>query len=136
MEPVSDESLAQASSDRRAVSGNRLYRQAYDGLKQLDSQEMGFRSEQEYRNAAGALAFEARVSGLQRIDHVIANRDGTGLFVVQGAMSDPAHHRIYVDKAQAAHQSIERSTQQIERERQQQPNLTHQESHPSRMMMT
>ncbi len=112
-----------------------MYRQAYDGLKQLDSQEMGFRSEQEYRNAAGTLAFEARVSGLQRIDHVVANRDGTGLFVVQGAMSDPAHHRIYVDKAQAAHQSIERSTQQIEQERQQQPDLTQQGRHPSRMMM-
>jgi hypothetical protein len=113
-----------------------LYRQAYDGLKQLDSQKMSFRSEQEYRNAAGTLAFEARVSGLQRIDHVIANRDGTGLFVVQGAMNDPAHHRIYVDKAQAAHQSIERSTQQIEQERQRQPDLTQQERHPSRMMMT
>ena len=113
-----------------------LYRQAYDGLKQLDSQKMSFRSEQEYRNAAGALAFEARVSGLQRIDHVVPNRDGTGLFVVQGAMNDPAHHRIYVDKAQAAHQSIERSTQQIEQERQQQPDLTQQEHHPSRMMMT
>ena len=111
-----------------------MYRQAYDGLKQLDPQKMSFRSEQEYRNAAGSLAFEARVSGLQRIDHVIANRDGTGLFVVQGAMSDPAHHRIYVDKAQAAHQPIERSTQQIEQERQQN-DPAQQARQPSRMMM-
>lgn len=103
-----------ASMADRNHTNHPLYRQAYDGLKQLDPQKLGFRSEQAYQNAAGTLAFEARVSGLQRIDHVIANRDGTGLFAVHGAMDDPRHHRIYVDKAQAAEQPVERSTQQLE----------------------
>jgi peptidoglycan hydrolase-like protein with peptidoglycan-binding domain len=97
-----------------------LYRQAYDGLQGIDPQQSGLRSEQELRNAAGTLAFEARVSGLTRIDHVVANRDGSGLFAVQRRTDDPSHHRIYVDRAQAAAQPLERSTQQLEQEAQQQ----------------
>ena len=97
-----------------------MYREAYDGLRQIDPQKLGFHSEQDYRNAAGTLAFEARVSGLQRIDHVLANRDGTGLFAVQGRLDDLAHHRIYVDKTQAGAQLLERSTRQFEEERQSQ----------------
>jgi putative chitinase len=91
-----------------------LYRQAYDGLRQLDPQKLGLRAEQEYRNAAGALAAGARRGGLQRIDHVLANRDGSGLFVVQGAPHDPAHQRIHLDKAQAALQPLAQSLQQLQ----------------------
>lgn len=105
-----------------------LYRQAYDGLSGIDPQRLGFRSEQELRNVAGTLAFEARVSGLGRIDHVVANRDGSGLFAIQGRMDDPTHHRIYVDMTQAATQPLERSTQQIDQEPQQQSEPVRQRS--------
>lgn len=88
-----------------------------------DPQTSNLRSEQEVRNVAGTLAFEARVSGLSRIDHVVANRDGSGLFAIQGRLDDPAHQRIYVDRAQAAAQPLERSTQQLEQEMQQQQAL-------------
>lgn len=93
------------------------------------------RSEQELSNAAGTLAFEARVSGLSRIDHVVANRDGSGLFAIQGRMNDPTHHRIYVDRAQAAAQPLEHSTQQIDQERQQQSESVRQRAQRSTVMV-
>ncbi len=96
--------------------GHSLYKQAYEQIKAQGPQAFGLASEHEVRNAAGTLAFEAKVSGMQRIDHVIANVDATGLLAVQGALSDPAHHRIYVDRAQAATQSVERSSELLRQE--------------------
>ncbi len=96
--------------------GHALYRQAYRQIKEKTPQKFGLANEHEVRNAAGTLAFEAKVSGMQRIDHVIANADATGLLAVQGALSDPAHHRIYVDRAQAATQSVERSSELLRQE--------------------
>lgn len=112
-----------------------LYRQAYDRLRGIDPQRLGFRSEQELRNTAGTLAFEARVSGLSRIDRVVVNRDGSGLFALQGRMDDPTHHRIYLDRAQAATQPLERSTQQIEQERLQQPEPARQPEREQRQIV-
>ncbi|MEJ7747467.1 MAG: peptidoglycan-binding domain-containing protein, partial [Luteimonas sp.] len=95
-----------------------LFKQSLDRLKQLDPQKLGFRSEQQYENAAASLTFEATVSGMKQIDHVVLSTNGTGLFAVQGRMDDPAHHRIYTDKTQAAGQPIEQSTLQIAQEAQ------------------
>lgn len=85
-----------------------LYRQALEGIEQLPAAT--FRSDVERRNAAATLAFEARVSGAARIDHVVLSPRGDGLFAVHGALGDPAHLRVYADRAQAAAQPIERST--------------------------
>ncbi len=99
---------------------NDLFRQAATGLEQLGPQA-GFRSRQELENTAGTMVFEARVSGLTRIDHVVASNNGTGLFAVQGAMNDPAHTRVYMDRAQAATQPLEQSTRQLQEEAVQRP---------------
>lgn len=85
-----------------------LYRQALRGIEQLPAST--FRSDVERRNAAATLAFEARVSGASRIDHVVLSQRGDGLFAVHGALGDPAHLRVYADRAQAAGQPVERST--------------------------
>lgn len=90
-----------------------LFKQSLDGLRQLDPKKLGFRSEQEYQNAAASLTFEAKVSGFQRIDHVVLSTNSANLFAVQGRMEDPAHHRVYADKAQAAMQPVEQSTLQL-----------------------
>lgn len=80
-------------------------------LQKLDQLPAGtFRDAGERSNAAAAIAFEAKVSGLQRVDHVVLSRDGTGLFAVQGALDDPAHRRIFLDVRQAAQQPVEQST--------------------------
>ncbi len=91
-----------------------LYQQALAGMEKLPATT--FKSEQERQNAAASMAFEAKVTGLTKIDTVALSTNGSGLFAVQGAMTDPAHHRIYVDKAQASAQSVEKSTQQLQQD--------------------
>ncbi|MEO6173332.1 MAG: peptidoglycan-binding domain-containing protein, partial [Arenimonas sp.] len=91
-----------------------LYKQALTGIEKLPATT--FKSEQERQNAAASLVFEAKVSGLSKIDTVALSSNGAGLFAVQGAMNDPAHSRIYVDKAQVSAQPIEKSTQQLQQE--------------------
>ncbi len=91
-----------------------LYQQALTGIEKLPAST--FKNDQERQNAAASVAFEAKVSGLTRVDTVALSTNGAGLFAVQGAMSDPAHNRVYIDKAQAASQSVEKSTQQLQQE--------------------
>lgn len=98
---------------------NAMYQQAVKGLEQLGPQ--AFKNRQELENAAGTLVFDARASGLTRIDHVVQSANQAGLFAVQGAMNDPAHHRVYADKAQAVSQPIEKSTAQLQQENLSQP---------------
>ena len=105
---------------------NALYQQAVKGMEQLGPQ--AFKNRQELENAAGATVFEAKASGLTRIDHVLQSSNGTGLFAVQGAPTDPAHHRVHLDKAQAAAEPMEKSTAQVQQEIQsQQPQVQQQE---------
>lgn len=72
-----------------------------------------FRNEDERRNASATLVFEAGISGLRKIDAVMLSGDGKGLIAVDGALNDPAHHRVYTDRAQATAQTVEHSTQQL-----------------------
>ncbi len=90
---------------------NALFRQAYEGLGKLGPG--GYLSERERENAAASLAYEARLSGVQEINHVVANKNGNGYFGVQGELGDPASHRVYVDKAQAGAQPVEQTTQNL-----------------------
>lgn len=111
---------------------NVMYQQAVKGLEQLGPRT--FRNRQELENAAGTLVFDARVSGLTRIDHVVASTQGTGLFAVQGQMHDPAHHRVYVDKEQAVSQPLEQSTRQLQQENLDQTFRQEQEREQRRVM--
>lgn len=91
-----------------------LYQQALAGIEKLPS--TSFRNDQERQNAAASIAFEAKVSGLKQIDNVVLSSNGSGIFAVQGAMNDPSHHRIHLDKAQATSEPVEKSTVQIQQE--------------------
>lgn len=93
-----------------------LYQQALKGIAQLPANS--FRKELERQNAAATLAFEAKVGDLKQIDHVVVSTNGHGLFAVQGRIDDPAHHRVFADKAQAASQPVEQSTLQLQQETQ------------------
>jgi hypothetical protein len=104
-----------------------LYKQSYDELKKLDPATLGFSSDRDYQNAAASIAFEARVSGIKQVDHVLPSANGAGLIVVQGDLNDPAHSRLYVDKAQAAAQPLEQSTGQLQQEMQRQPQPSQQQ---------
>lgn len=116
-----------------AHPNNAMYQQAVKGLEQLGPEV--FRNRQELENAAGTLVFNARVSGLTRIDHVVASTQGTGLFAVQGRMDGPAQNRAYVDKTQAISQSLEQSTHQLQQENLNQTPQQEQEREQRRVMM-
>ncbi|MGO4774132.1 XVIPCD domain-containing protein, partial [Lysobacter sp. 2RAB21] len=109
--PAAEAAPAPLLSDR-AHPDNAMYRQAVAGLEKLGPQA-GFADRQALERAAGVLTYEARVSGLNRIDHVVQSADGSRLFAVQGELQDPAHHRVVADKAQAVGQSVEQSTRQL-----------------------
>lgn len=89
-----------------------MYQQAVTGLEKLG----GFKDHKELERAAATLTYDARVSGLTKIDHVVANANGKGIFAVQGELNDPSHHRAYVDRNQATQQSVEQSTQRLQQD--------------------
>lgn len=100
---------------------NALFQQTVKSMEQLGPQ--AFKSRQDLENAAAAGVFEAKASGLTRIDHVLPNTNGTGVFLVQGEPGDPANRRVYMDKGQAIAEPIEKSTAQVQQETQNQPQV-------------
>ncbi|MBV6787889.1 XVIPCD domain-containing protein [Xanthomonas euvesicatoria] len=93
-----------------------LFNQAVNKLEQLGPN--AFANRQQLVNAAGHMTFEAKVSGMQRIDMVAQSKDGKGLFAVQGQSTDPAHQRIYTDKTTAAERPLEQSSNAVRQEAQ------------------
>ncbi|MCC8537630.1 XVIPCD domain-containing protein [Xanthomonas axonopodis pv. poinsettiicola] len=80
----------------------------------------GFADRKELEQAAGQAVFEAKVGGLQRIDHILPNKSGDGFFAVQGELGDPSMRRVFIDRNQAQGQSLEHSSRQVAEESQQQ----------------
>jgi len=72
-----------------------------------------FQGREALERAAGQIVVEAKVSGLHKVDHVVASNNG-GFIAVEGGLHDPAHRRVYVDQAQAVSQSVEQSSRQLE----------------------
>lgn len=91
---------------------NPLYQQALTGLEKLGPNG-GFANPEQMQRAAATLAYEAGVSGMKEINHVVPNASGTGLFAVQGGLNDPAHQRVHVGREQAVSQSVEQTSQQM-----------------------
>lgn len=98
---------------------NAMYNGAVSKLEAL-GERGGFANRQELQQAAGQIVFEAKVSGMQRIDHVVPNKSGDGFFAVQGEMTDPAMQRVFVDRTQAQTQPLEHSSRQVAEESQRQ----------------
>ncbi|WP_372381833.1 XVIPCD domain-containing protein [Xanthomonas sp. NCPPB 1068] len=94
---------------------NAMYTGAVGKLEAL-GERGGFSNRKELEQAAGQIVFESKVSGLQRIDHILPNKSGDGFFAVQGEMTDPAMQRVFVDRAQAQHQPLEHSSRQAAEE--------------------
>lgn len=98
---------------------NAMYNGAVGKLEAL-GERGGFANRKELEQAAGQIVFEAKVSGLERIDHVAPNKSGDGFFAVQGEMTDPAMRRVFVDRDQTQSQSLENSSRQVAEEGQRQ----------------
>ncbi|MBD4116326.1 carboxypeptidase [Xanthomonas citri pv. citri] len=98
---------------------NAMYNGAVSKLEAL-GERGGFANRKELEQAAGQIVFESKVSGLQRIDHVVPNKSGDGFFAVQGELTDPAMQRVFVDRNQAQNQPLENSSRQAAEESQRQ----------------
>lgn len=79
----------------------------------LDKQEMARSySPGERDNLAAALTLEAS-RGRHGVDHVVFSQDGARAFAVEGGLDSPSRRVSYVDTAQAAQQSMQRSSEQF-----------------------
>ncbi len=73
-----------------------------------------FTDDEQIERAAGQLVVASKAAGMDRIDSVVARLDGSGVFAVQGEMTDPAARRALVEHSQAVSQTVEASTRQAE----------------------
>lgn len=73
----------------------------------------GFVGHAALERAAGQIVFEAKVGGLERVDHIVPSASG-GFIAVQGELRDPAHQRAFVDGEQAVRHSVEDSSRQVD----------------------
>lgn len=95
-----------------AHPANGMFNDALAGLHGLQAKALGYTTDEQYRNAAGSLVVKAREAGLQKIDHVVVGANGT-LFAVEGPLEDARHRLASLDKAQAAAQPLEASSQSV-----------------------
>ncbi|ELC7323980.1 hemolysin [Stenotrophomonas maltophilia] len=95
-----------------------LYRQIRDGVSAVDARHGRSFDETSERMTASLLA-AAKSSGLERVDHVVLGNppsDGSGprMFVVQGALDNPAHLRASVVTSEAISTPVEHSLAKVE----------------------
>ena len=95
-----------------------LYRQIRDGVSAVDARHGRSFDETSERMTASLLA-AAKSSGLERIDHVVLGNptsDGSDprMFVVQGALDNPAHLRASVAISEAISTPVEQSLAKVE----------------------
>ncbi|PPU29408.1 XVIPCD domain-containing protein [Xanthomonas arboricola] len=100
-------------------AGSQLFN---DAVVRLDGQRerLGLRDNTAFLNTAASVAARASSDGLQRIDHLVPNRDGDSLIAVQGRMDDPAHLRSHVQTASAANEPAHGNVDQLQQHNQQQ----------------
>lgn len=106
---------AGASLSDAAHPDHAMYRQALAGLEQLGS-SAGLAGREQVERAAAVMVYEARVSGLARIDHVVLSADGTRVFAVEGDLRDPGHRRVVADRGQVAGESVEAVSRALQRD--------------------
>lgn len=91
-----------------------LYAQIHEGMRGVDA-SLGRTPDAVSERATARLFAEAKLGGITRADHVlmstgaVANTNGPNLFVVQGALNDPAHRRVQVPSAEAVTTPVEQS---------------------------
>lgn len=102
------QSTPTATLDDPAHAGHAMYRQSLQVVENLDSQQ-GRTSDQMSTNLAGALAAQARIDGMRRIDHIALSDDASRAYVIQGDLNSPFKKYASVDVAQAVVQPLIRA---------------------------
>lgn len=128
--------------ERPATSGptSPLLDQARSAVQRLDV-SLGRSSDETSERMSASLAGLAQENGLTRIDHVVLNTRteryaaGEHVFVVQGALNDPAHLRAHMGTEQAIATPVQESMQRLqELERQQSLAQNQEQAAPHRGM--
>ena len=109
------------------TSPDPLHRQAEEAVRRLE-QGLGREYDDNSARLAASSAHLARDNGLSRIDHIVlsentaSTRHGENVFVVEGALNDPAHKMAQMKTGDAIAQPAEHSLAQLQslRETQQQ----------------
>ncbi|RXR06565.1 XVIPCD domain-containing protein [Pseudoxanthomonas composti] len=90
-----------------------------DAVARLD-QSLGRDSDEASERMTASLARLARENGLERVDHVVLNKQterlhqGENVFVVQGRLDDPAHLRAHISTQQAVETPVQESLQRLQ----------------------
>lgn len=96
-----------------------LLQQAESAVVKLE-QGLGRNYDGNSAKLAASAAYLAKESGLSRIDHVVLSQDsrnvraGENLFVVQGALNDPAHLRAHMRTEDALRKPVEETLAQLQ----------------------
>lgn len=96
-----------------------LHRQAEDAVRRLE-RGLGREYDDNSARLAAGSAYLAKESGLARIDHVVLSentksvRQGENVFVVEGALNDPAHKMAHMKTNDAIAQPVEQSLAQLQ----------------------
>ncbi|WDS34684.1 XVIPCD domain-containing protein [Pseudoxanthomonas sp.] len=91
-----------------------LYRQCEAGVRQLEAQ-LGRPFDASSERLSAGLAVLAHEHGLSRVDHVLLSEDGPHVgrgehvFVVQGALGDPAQLRAHMRTEEAVALTVQQS---------------------------
>lgn len=105
--------------DQAGHPDNAMYRQIREGVAAIDSQHGRSFDETSERLTASLLPL-AKENGLSRVDHVVLSQQGTQakpgeyVFVVQGALDDPAHLRAHTATAQAVQTPVDASFDRVQ----------------------
>ncbi|CAE6689134.1 hypothetical protein CFBP6600_01320 [Xanthomonas arboricola pv. corylina] len=118
-----------------------LHRQAEDAVRRLE-QGLGRDYDDNSARLAASSAYLARDNGLSRIDHIVLStetssvRQGENVFVVQGALDNPAHLIAHMKTSDAIARPVEQSLSQLQalgetQQQQQQAQQQEQQQEPS-----
>ena len=117
---LSQQTHAEPSMRDAANADNPRFEQAVGKLNEMEGQRAQaglqpiFTDQEQIQRAAGQLVLASKAAGMDRIDAVVSRLDGSGVFAVQGGMTDPASRRVAVEYEQAIAQSVEASSRQSE----------------------
>lgn len=96
-----------------------LHRQAEDAVRRLE-QSLGRDYDDNSARLAASSAHLAKANGLTQIDHVVLSNQtasvgrGENVFVVQGALENPAHQMAHMKTSDAIAQPVEQSLLQLQ----------------------
>ncbi|APP86199.1 XVIPCD domain-containing protein [Xanthomonas hortorum] len=120
---LTEPDAVQVTEDARyqfaSSSQDPLHRQAEDAVRRLE-QGLGREYDDNSARLAASSAYLAKENGLSRIDHVVLSenyksvRQGENLFVVEGALNDPAHKMAHMKTNDALAQPVEQSLAQLQ----------------------